>query len=75
MNDYAMQPERFGPIDLVDERGDRLFAQGRVGRRQIDQIAGVRHDRRESAFLRAGAEFADLLVSQREAHATDWRSW
>ena len=65
MNDDAAQAERVGPIELVDECGDRLFAQGGCGGGQIDEITGVRHDRRETADLGRIAERTDLLVGQR----------
>ena len=45
MQHDAEQPERLGAIELVAHRLDRLPAQRRVRRRQVDQIAGVRHDR------------------------------
>ena len=41
MNHDAEQAERFGAIQFVDECGDRLLAQNRKGRGEVDQVTGV----------------------------------
>ena len=41
MDDDAHQPECIRPIELVDERGNRLLPQRTERRRKVDQIAGV----------------------------------
>ncbi len=67
MNDDAKQAERLGAIDLVHERGDRLFAQDRERRRQVDQVARVRDDGRDAGLLDALAEQPDFSVLERLA--------
>jgi hypothetical protein len=50
VEDDAVEAERVGAGELVDERGHRLLAQRRIGRRDVDQVAGVRHDRMQAVF-------------------------
>jgi len=56
LNHDTEQAERFRAIELVDERGHRLFAQDGKGRGEVDQVAGVRHHRRDAALFDALAE-------------------
>ena len=51
MQNHAQQAERMRTIDLVDQRADRLLAQGRNVGRVVDQIAAVRHDWRDAGFV------------------------
>jgi hypothetical protein len=67
MDDDAKQSERMGTIEFVDERFDRQFAKGGIGRRQIDQIARMRNDRRNTRFIDALPEPSDLRTVQRLA--------
>ena len=53
VNDHAAQAERLGAIQFVDEGRDRLLTELRQGRGEIDQVAGVRHDRRQAGLVDA----------------------
>ena len=61
MQHDAEQPQRFGAIELVGHRFDRLPAQPGIRRGEVDQVAGVRDDRRRcraaSTFARNSANF------------------
>ena len=61
MHDEPVEAERVGPIELLAERRDRLRAQRGVGRRDVNQIAVVRDDRRDARLARAAAERVALL--------------
>ena len=52
MDDDAEQAERMRAIELVDERLDRLRAKRGIRGREIDQVAGVRDDRRDAGSHR-----------------------
>jgi hypothetical protein len=64
VQDHAEQPKRFGPIELVAHRLERLAAQPRVRGGQVNQVAGVRHDRCNARRLHGRAELADFLRRQ-----------
>ena len=59
------RPERFGAIELLAERGDRLRAQRRLGGGEVDQVAVVRDDRLDAGLLDPRAEQRDLVGWQR----------
>ena len=67
MHDEAVEPERFGAIELVGQRVDRLLAQRRIDRGKIDQIAVVRDDRTDPRLAHPAAEERDLLRWQLRA--------
>ena len=67
MNDDAEQAERVGAIELVDERRDRLLAQHRERRGEVDQVAGVRDDGRDARLVDAPAEKPDFGAVERLA--------
>ena len=56
MDDDPEEPERFRAIDLVNERGNRLLPQEWKGGREVDEITGVRHNRRDTGLLDPLAE-------------------
>ena len=62
MDDDTKQAERMRAIELVDEGSDGHRSQRRIGRRQIDQIAGVRHHGRDAGLVNARAETLDLVA-------------
>jgi len=64
MNDDAEQAQRLGAIDLVDEGCDRLLAQRRECRGEIDQVAGVRDHGCDSRLLDALPESLDFAAVQ-----------
>ena len=61
MEDDAEQSERLGAIDLVAHRVKRLPAQRAIGRREVDQVARMRDDRKDAGGLDRGAERANFL--------------
>ena len=62
MQHDAEQPERLRAIELVAHRLDRLRAQRGDRRREIDQVARVRHHRAEAAGLELRPKLANLLA-------------
>ena len=74
MEDDAEQAERFGAIEFVTHRLHRLPAQRRVRGGEVDQVAGVRHDRPDAGRFHLRAELANLLARKHRAHATGSRS-
>jgi hypothetical protein len=60
MNDHSKEAERIGAIELVDECGDRLLAQYRERRGEIDQITGVRDRRVDAGLLDACTKRVDV---------------
>ena len=61
MQDDTEQAQRLGAVHLVPHRLDRLPAQCRVRRRQVDQVARVRDDRTDARRLHLRAKVANLL--------------
>jgi len=53
MDDDAEQAKRFGALEFVDERRNRLLTQDGERRREIDQVTGVRDDRCDPGFANA----------------------
>src|SRR4026207_1099242 len=51
MNHDAEQSQRFGAVEFVHKGGDGLLAQDRKGGREVDEITGVRYDRRDLRLL------------------------
>jgi hypothetical protein len=60
VNDDAEQAQRVGALELVEEGVERLLAQLREGRRQVDQVTRVRHDGRDAGLVEAAAERSDV---------------
>ena len=52
----STQAERLRTIEFIDECRNRLFAQLRLRRGEIDQVAGVRDDRRDARSRRRAGE-------------------
>ena len=61
MQDDTEEAERLGAVHLVPHRLDRLPAQRRVRRRQVDQVARVRDDRTDARRLHPARGIANLL--------------
>ncbi len=61
MDDHPEQVQRLGPIELVDERRNRLLAQRRRRRGHVDQIARVRDHRRDARLGNACTKRADVV--------------
>jgi hypothetical protein len=61
MQNHAQQAECLGTIDFIGHRSDRLTPQQLVGGRQVDEIAGVRHNRTNPACRQTGAELPNLF--------------
>ena len=74
MQHDSQQAKRVRAIDLVNEGGDRLLTQERLRRCQVDEIAGVRDDRRDSRLFDAAPESPYLRRLSTAATASDWRS-
>ncbi len=62
MQDDTQQAQRLGAIDLFAQRRDRLRAQRRSGRRDIDKVAGMRDDRENPALAGGSPEGCDLFA-------------
>ena len=60
MNDDAQQAKDPGAIQLVDERRDRLRPKRRDRRREVDQVARVRHDRLDAGLVHTRSKPANL---------------
>ena len=60
MEHDAEQTQRFGAVDLVGHRLERLTPQRRIGGREVDQVAGMRYDRVEAGRLDLRAKLANL---------------
>ena len=77
MRDQVIRPERHRPHDLATESSYRLLTDGQVGRREVDQIIVVDHDRRlPVARYRLAETLKQLdstvgLESVRVIHAND----
>jgi hypothetical protein len=65
MDDDTEESKRMRAIQLVHEGGNRLLAQERCPRREIDQVAGVRDDRPDARFMHSPAEPRDLFPRER----------
>src|SRR5688572_32576525 len=64
MEDHAQKPQRFGPVDLLAERRNRLRTQ-RVARCcEINQVARVRDDRKDARLLRRVPERSNFFAWQ-----------
>ena len=61
----AVDPQRLTAVQLVGQRGARAGRHRAVGRRQVDQVAGVGEDRADGARRAGGAKRRDLLVVER----------
>jgi hypothetical protein len=61
----AKQTERVRAIEFIDERVDGLITQRRCGSREVDQIAAVRHGRRDFGCCQAVAKAADFIRVER----------
>ncbi len=60
VDDDAKQAKRRGAIDLIHECRDRLLAEERERRGEVDQVTGVRDDRLDAGLLDAAAEQPDF---------------
>jgi hypothetical protein len=65
MNHDSAQSQRLCSIELVDEGSNRLLPEERQGSRQVDQVAGVRDNRRESGFIDTLTKPENLVGSDR----------
>ncbi len=64
MQDHAGNPEEIGPSNLVDEGGERSFVEGRIGRRQVDEIAVVGYHGPYAGTLTGMKEQFAILFAQ-----------
>ena len=70
----STQAERLRAIEFIDECRNRLLAQLRLRRGEIDQVAGVRHDRREPGLRRRAGETCRFRPARSAWRATGSRS-
>ena len=65
MQDDERQTQLVGPRELLGQSAQRVGVKLRVGRRQIDEVIGVRENRRQLPALRMFEEGLDFLARQR----------
>ena len=75
VNDDPEQAKGVSTIEFVDEGGERRRAESGRRTRQVDQIAGMRNDRRDAGLRDAAAEPPDIGWIERFPPAIDASSW
>ena len=65
MRDQPRDAKRLASLDLIDEPGDRFFAQPFVGRAEVDEVGIVRDDAFDLAFAHVAPERSNLLLGVR----------
>ena len=65
MQDDAREAQCVGAVELARERRDRAPAKVGIGRSQVDEVAGVRHDRLDAELGGVGTEGVHLVRRER----------